>query len=263
MKLSITTMLNRLIPEPTLRRLPRYHHLLQGWRENGVKVVSATHIGDALGLVPIQVRKDLQITGIIGRPKTGYDLNALISSIETFLGWNNTREAFLVGAGDLGSALLGYNRFGEFGLSIIAAFDSNPYKVDREIHGKPVFSIDRLCELTQRMEILIGVITTPAEAAQSVTDMLVKGGVRAIWNFAPTTLRVPPEVVVHNEDLYYSLAALSCKLSKALQSTGDRNHGSQQWAISERAEVRENLPDTRSAPETTSAAHSNTPGSSR
>jgi hypothetical protein len=110
------------------------------------------------------------------------------------------------------------------------------------------------------MEILIGVITTPAEVAQTVADMLVQGGVRAIWNFAPITLRVPPEVLVHNEDLYYSLAALSCKLSKALQTTGDRNHGSQQWAISERAEVRESLPDSRSAPETASATHSDSPG---
>jgi redox-sensing transcriptional repressor len=201
------------IPQPSLRRLPQYHHYLMVLEAKGIGRVSCSVIGQGLGLVPVQVRKDLQYTGIVGKPKTGYSVSELIQAIETFLGWNNINEAFLVGAGNLGTALLGHERFSKFGLRIVAAFDTDPAKVGQWIHEKAVLPLDKLADLAPRMSIHLGIITTPAEVAQAVADEMVKGGIQAIWNFAPVKLTVPKHIIVHNEDLYNSLASLSWKLA--------------------------------------------------
>ena len=202
------------IPQPSLARLPQYHHYLVDLGERGVTRISCSVIGAELGLIPVQVRKDLQYTGIVGKPKTGYLVSELILAIETFLGWNNINEAFLVGAGNLGTALLGHERFSKFGLRIVAAFDTDPAKAGQWIHEKAVLPLDQLADLAQRMSIHLGIITTPAEGAQTVADEMVKGGIQAIWNFAPVKLKVPEHIIVHNEDLYSTLASLSWKLAR-------------------------------------------------
>lgn len=202
------------IPQASLRRLPQYHHYLIELGTKGVQQISCSVIGRDLGCVPVQVRKDLQYTGIVGKPKTGYAVSELIQAIETFLGWNNVNEAFLVGAGNLGTALLGHERFSKFGLRIVAAFDSDPDKIGKHVHEKLVLPMEKFPDLARRMGIHLGILTTPAEAAQSVADEMVKAGILAIWNFTPCTLRVPPEIFVHNEDLYSSLASLSWKLAR-------------------------------------------------
>lgn len=207
----------RVIPEATLRRLPLYHRFLQQIATVDVPFVSCSTIARALDLDPTQVRKDIEVTGIVGRPKVGYPLAGLILWIEEFLGWNNTKEAFLAGAGSLGSALLGYEKFRQLGLNIVAAFDTDPYKVGQQIHGKEVVHLDKLPDLAQRMHIHLGVLATPAVAAQKVADLMVEGGIRAIWNFAPVHLRVPDFVILQNEDLYHSLASLSFKLQRRMQ----------------------------------------------
>jgi len=220
----------KTIPLPSLRRLPTYHHYLKEIQEKGVGFVSCTSIGNYLKLDPTQIRKDLEITDIVGKPKVGYAVVELIGAIETFLGWNNANEAFLAGAGNLGSALLGYERFKNTGLNIIAAFDSNPLLVGTLNHGKEVLPLDRLVELAKRMSVHIGIITVPAPAAQRVADLMVEGGIKAIWNFAPVHLRLPDDIIVQNEDLYNSLASLSHKLAKVLNAppaTGEVTHGNE------------------------------------
>jgi redox-sensing transcriptional repressor len=202
------------IPQPSLKRLPEYHHYLVALEAKGISRVSCSVIGRDLNLVPVQVRKDLQYTGIIGKPKTGYSVGELIQAIETFLGWNNINEAFLVGVGNLGTALLGHERFSKFGLRIVAAFDTDPAKIGQWIHEKAVLQLDRLADLAPRMSIHLGIITAPAEVAQAVADEMVKGGIQAIWNFAPVKLTVPEHIIVLNEDLYNSLASLSWKLAR-------------------------------------------------
>ena len=202
------------IPEPSLRRLPQYHHYLMDRQNKGISLVSCSTIGRDLKCIPVQVRKDLQFTGIVGKPKVGYSVAELILAIETFLGWNNVNEAFLVGAGNLGTAILGHQRFSRFGLNVVAPFDIDPNKIGQWIHGKAVLPLEKLADLAQRMSIHLGVITTPAEASQAVADEMVKAGIQAIWNFAPVKLNVPDYMIVHNEDLYSSLASLSCKLAK-------------------------------------------------
>jgi redox-sensing transcriptional repressor len=213
------------IPQPSLNRLPQYHHYLVERKAKGVNAVSCSVIGQDLNLVPVQVRKDLQYTGIVGKPKTGYSVPDLIVAIETFLGWNNVHEAFLVGAGNLGTALLGHERFSNFGLSIVAAFDTDPVKIGQWVHGKMVLPMDKLVDLARRMSIHLGIITAPAEHAQVIAEEMVAGGIQAIWNFAPLSLKVPPTVIVHNEDLYSSLASLSWKLARRFHVSVQQQDG--------------------------------------
>jgi redox-sensing transcriptional repressor len=210
----------RAVPEASLRRLSFYHHLLQAMMLTGVPNVSCTAIASALNLDPTQVRKDIEATGIVGKPKVGYSLVVLARWIENFLGWNNTNQAFLVGAGSLGSALLGYEKFRKVGFDIVAAFDTDPHKIGQFIAGREVLHLDSLVDLGRRMHIHLGVIATPPAAAQSVANLLVEAGVRAIWNFAPVHLRVPEYVILQNEDLYHSLASLSFRLERMM--SGER-----------------------------------------
>ncbi|MCX6928376.1 MAG: redox-sensing transcriptional repressor Rex [Verrucomicrobia bacterium] len=216
------TELPKTVSEPTLKRLPLYHRFLKALLKREQLSVSCTDIGEDLKLDPTQVRKDLEAAGISGRPRIGYATAAVVDGIERFLGWQKVSEAFLVGAGSMGSALLGYRKFEECGLKIVAAFDSDPAKIGRKIHGKHVLALKKLADLVERMHVLIGIITVPAEQAQAVADTLVAGGVRAIWNFAPLRLRVPEHIIVHNEDLYCSLASLSQKLAQTLAAHPER-----------------------------------------
>lgn len=203
------------IPEPTLRRLPSYHHLLTVLAGDGMQSVSCSVIGRALNLDPTQVRKDIAITGIEGKPKVGYDIYDLMHSIENFLGWNNPKQAFLVGVGNLGQAILGYQQFNRYGMDIVAAFDADPGKVGKDYYGREVLPLEKLANLARRMHVLIGIVAVPKEAAQFVADQMVAGGIQAIWNFAPVGLDVAPGVIVQNEDLFASLAVLSNRLATA------------------------------------------------
>ena len=204
-------------PEPSVRRLPLYLRFLKQLKSRGRDVVSCTHISDDLGFTSIQVRKDLAMTGIVGRPKIGYEVPSLISAIEDFLGWNNAKDAFLVGVGSLGSALLGYPGFDEHGLNIVAAFDNAPAKIGQTIHGKEVLPLEKLEDLVRRMHVLIGVITTPADAAQATANLMARSGIRAIWNYAPVKLDVPDAIVVEDVRLAASLAVLTSRLKEALR----------------------------------------------
>ena len=208
----------RIVSEPTLKRLPLYHRFLKEWQTTGRQTVSCTDIGFDLDLDPTQIRKDFESVGIVGRPRIGYVLATVIEGLEQFLGWKNLNDAFLVGAGSMGSALMGYHKFEQCGLKIVAAFDLDPSKIGSRIHGKHVLLLSKLPDLARRMHILIGIITVPAPEAQAVADLMVAGGIRAIWNFAPIRLRVPEHIIVHNEDLYCSLASLSQKLFQSLQA---------------------------------------------
>jgi redox-sensing transcriptional repressor len=176
-------------------------------------VVSGTRIAEELGLDSIQVRKDFAYTGMVGKPGVGFDVPTVIGLIESFLGWDNTTDALLVGAGSLGTALMGYEGFQRFGLNIVAAFDNKREKTGLNIHGKQVLPMDKLLDLAQRMHIQLGIIAVPAEAAQGVANQLLEAGIAAIWNFAPVPLKVPPTIILQNTELSAELAVLSVMLS--------------------------------------------------
>lgn len=200
--------------EPTIRRLPIYHHYLVKAQEQNMPFISSTQIASDLNLVQIQVRKDLEVTGLEGKPKIGYEVSALIKAIESFLGWNQINPAILIGAGHLGNALLGYHGFKNYGLNIAAAFDSDFVKIGKLIHGKPVFSIDSMENYIKKHNTEIGVLTAPAQHAQSLADKMIAAGIKAIWNFAPARITTnDPDVIIQHESLASSFAVLSKKIN--------------------------------------------------
>lgn len=202
------------VPELTLRRLPRYYHVLQRLQDAGHEVVSASLLAESLDIHPTQIRKDLAMTGSQGKPKVGHRISDLLTSIEAFLNWNNRSEAFLVGAGSLGTALLNYPGFQKAGITIVAAFDANPRKIGKKLHGVPVLPMEKFENLARRMHITIGILTVPEEAAQATADLMVRGGIEAIWDFSTAPLAVPPSVIVERVELYASLAVINRKLAQ-------------------------------------------------
>ncbi|MBN2738416.1 MAG: redox-sensing transcriptional repressor Rex [Spirochaetales bacterium] len=202
---------------PSLRRLPGYHHFLKQLTELKEEYVSATTIAQELKLIPIQVRKDLAYTGIIGKPKVGYPVKELIIAIEEFLDWNNTKKAFLVGVGDLGRAIIKYQGFHKLGVEIIAAFDSSPEIIGSTIGGIKILHVDKLTTLAKRINVKIGIITVPEDAAQSIADKMIVGGIKGLWNFAPVKLKIPRDIVVQSVNLAASLSVLCKQLSDVIK----------------------------------------------
>ena len=199
----------------TISRLPVYLRFLRDKVKAGDENVSITVIAEGLRLNPVQVRKDLAlVSSEAGKPKLGFNVLDLIESIENFLGLRNTHDAVLCGVGSLGSTLLKYEGFKTYGLNIVAAFDVSPQTVGKNINGIAVLPFESLCSTVRRLNVQVGIITVPKEAAQEVTNTMVNAGIRAILNFAPVYLTVPENVFVKYEDLAVSLAALSGALSK-------------------------------------------------
>ena len=194
--------------------------MLRQLKKEGIVQVSCTHIAGELNLDSTQVRKDLALTGITGKPRVGYDLNALIGAIETFLGWDRVTDAFLVGAGSLGHALIGYEGFSSFGLNIVAAFDVAEGKIGTTIFGRVVHPMHTMPELAEIGGVTLGILTVPAFAAQAAATTMVSAGLRGIWNFAPVKLDLPRDVAVENVELVSSFAVLSLGLGKAIGEKG-------------------------------------------
>lgn len=205
------------ISKATIGRLPAYHRYLKEKQAEGERTISSTAIAEDLHLNAVQVRKDLAlISSTAGKPKRGFDVDELIGDIDRFLGYDNVSDAVLVGAGGLGSALVGYDGFKNYGLNIVAAFDTDPALIGRSIKGVRVCDARELSSLVRRLNVRIGIIAVPKEGAQGAADALVEGGVRAIWNFAPVHLALPENIAVKNEDMAASLAILSKRLAEIL-----------------------------------------------
>ena len=199
------------ISKSVLKRLPGYLAYLKSIPEGSSPNISATALANALGMGEVQVRKDLAMVSDGGRPKIGYLREHLIQDIEQFLGYDNTTDAVLIGAGKLGQALLDYRGFEAYGLNILAAFDICPQN-DSTDSGKPIVHIDKLESFCRTHKVLMGIITVPASQAQAVCDQLIACGIKAIWNFAPVHLDVPEHILVQSENMANSLAVLSMHL---------------------------------------------------
>ncbi len=199
---------------PTIRRLPSYLQILRVLSAKGEEFVSSAYLADQMQIEAILVRKDLELTGINGVPRVGFRTNDLVSAIEKFLGWGRALDTCLVGAGQLGAALLGHRELNNFGIRIVAAFDNDPVKIGTSLHGVTVFPFSRLNELLKRLTILLAIVCVPPDVAQSVVDQLVQGGVRAIWIFTSANINVPEHVIFQREDLLSGLAVLSAQLTR-------------------------------------------------
>jgi len=199
-----------------VKRLPSYLQLLRVLQAEGREYVSGTVLAGVHNLEPVIVRKDLAFTGINGTPRIGFRVTESIAAIERFLGWDNQTQAILVGVGNLGSALLGYHGFGNFGLRIVGAFDNDRRKVGKWVHGRKVQAIDQLPPFVRRGGIKLGVLTVPAAVAQETAGFMLRAGIQGIWNFTPVKLQVPDSVVTQKEDLAEGLAVLSHRLHHLL-----------------------------------------------
>ncbi len=205
-------METHMVSKKLLKRLPVYLNYLKSLPDT-VENISATTMARDLELGDVQVRKDLAAISNTGRQKVGRPRKQLIQDLEQHLDLATKTSAIVVGAGKLGQALLDYAGFSEFGLNIMAGFDIHPTSKHSEC-GKPIYSMGRLHSFCNTHAVNIGIITVPAECAQTVCDSLIECGIEAIWNFAPINLNVPEQVTVQNENLAVSLTALRLQSKK-------------------------------------------------
>ena len=202
------------ISDKVIRRLTLYHCILTEYIEKNIDVISSPQIAALLKIDDSQVRKDLKVLNNIGKCRVGYNVKELKESIEKTLGFKVAKNAFIIGAGNLGSALTKYDDFESYGLNIIALFDNNPLKIDTTINHKRVFHLRDLPKMAQKQNVELAILTVPRQYAQDVTDFLVKSGIKHIWNFTPSILRVPDDVSVWNENLMGSCLQFTTRNKK-------------------------------------------------
>lgn len=177
------------VPEPTLRRLPWYLAFVKLMKGKGETFISSTQIAKEINVDPSQVAKDLSFVNISGKTRVGYDINALVDVLEDFLGFTSQHKAFLFGVGSLGASLLHDTGLSQYGLEIVAGFDVREDLDGNMINGIPVFHMDDFPAKQKEYGATIGVITVPVEKAQEVTDRIIEGGIKALWNFTPFRIR--------------------------------------------------------------------------
>ena len=208
-----------VVPKSTLSRLPLYYSHINKLQQVGEKYVSAAAIAQSLNLNPVLVRKDLSgVSSVEGKPRAGFEIDTLLKDLSEFLGYNKVDEAILVGVGSLGRLILTNKEFSSMGLDITVGFDKDPNLVGLQIGSKYILPMEKMESYIKRTGVKIGIITVPADQAQSVCDQMVECGILAIWNFAFTLLNVPQGILVKNENLPSSLAVLSQQLANKLNN---------------------------------------------
>lgn len=189
------------LSEKIIKRLTLYHFILEDCEQSGLEYISSPRFAELLKIDNSQVRKDIKAVNNLGKCKIGYSVKSLKKSIEDALGFENTKRAFIIGAGNIGTALIKYDDLKNYGLDILALFDIDPLKVGMTINSKEVFHLSKLPNLVKKLNIDIAILTVPKEAAQSCADFLVESGIKYIWNFTPRVLKVYKNVRVWNENL--------------------------------------------------------------
>ena len=208
-----------VVPKSTLSRLTLYYSHINKLQQIGEKYVSAAAIAQSLNLNPVLVRKDLSgVSSVEGKPRAGFEIDTLLKDLSEFLGYNKVDEAILVGVGSLGRLILTNKEFSSMGLDITVGFDKDPNLVGLQIGSKYILPMEKMESYIKRTGVKIGIITVPADQAQSVCDQMVECGILAIWNFAFTLLNVPQGILVKNENLPSSLAVLSQQLANKLNN---------------------------------------------
>jgi len=197
---------------PTIKRLPSYLNLVKRASSDGIQIISATNIAKELDLEPIQVRKDLAVTGIIGKPRIGYNVEELARALQSFLNWDVKHKAIVVGCGNLGSALMNYGELKNHGLTIVGAADASPEKIGTEKMGVKISAVDDLPKLIKQTGATMVILTVPPVQAQNVADILDETDIKAIWNFTNVKLKIADRILVLMEDLSSGFAVISFHL---------------------------------------------------
>ncbi len=197
-----------------MRRLPWYLAYAKLAQQQGEKYLSSTQIAHNIAVDASMVAKDLSYVNISGRTRVGYHINDLIGVLDDFLGFTGAHRAFLFGVGNLGGALLHDRGLEQFGLTIVAGFDAKYELAGTSINRIPIHHISRFEDLQQKMRVNIGILTVPVDKAQDVSNTMIAGGIKAIWNFTPFRIRVPENIVVQNTSIYAHLAVMFNRLNE-------------------------------------------------
>ncbi|MEO8206800.1 MAG: redox-sensing transcriptional repressor Rex [Chthoniobacterales bacterium] len=201
--------MKEIIPRKTVYRLSVYHRCLERMVAGEDGRVSSDTLAKIAGVKPTQLRKDLACFGHFGKRGIGYDAQTLRARLSEVLGTTRLQPVILIGAGNLGMALLGYQGFAKEGFEIIGAFDAQPERVDMKAPGIPVFSMEELQPFIKKNNVKMAILAVPGHVAQEVCNQLVEVGVQAVLNFAPIILQVPEHTVVNNVNLAIELENLS------------------------------------------------------
>lgn len=203
-----------ILPEPSLRRLPWYLAHVKLLMNSGVEFVSSTQIATATNVDASQVAKDLSLLEISGKTRVGYEVKSLVEVLEDFLGFKKSHKACIFGVGSLGGALLQDSGLEQYGLKVVAGFDIREDIIGKEINGISIYHINNFYKIQEEEQMVIGIITVPVDKAQECADLMVKGGVGAIWNFTPYKIKVDENVVVQETSLYAHLAVMFNRLNE-------------------------------------------------
>ncbi len=193
--------MDKKISDKVINRLTIYHCILDDYIEGNVEFISSKQIASLLNIDDSQVRKDINLLNNSGKCRVGYIVKELKKSIEDTLGFAKTKNAFIVGAGNLGMALAKYDNFTNYGLNIVALFDNDKKKIGGTVNYKLILDVSKLPNLAKKSNVEIAILTVPKLYAQQTADYLVKADIKYIWNFTPVVLKVPNDVQVWNENL--------------------------------------------------------------
>ncbi len=202
------------IPLPTLKRLPLYYTIFFEALEAGKTYISSYDIAETLGIDKTQVRKDIALTGYIGKPKVGYEIKGFMEHLDRFLGLREEKRAIVIGAGNLGGAIIRYPGLAKYGFALVGVFDADSLKIGRRVGEHTVRSVDGLDDFIRVERVQLAILSVPGEAAQGVSDRIVSAGIQGIWNFTPVQLKVPAHVAVWNQNLTASFLTLSMLMRK-------------------------------------------------
>ena len=203
-----------ILPEPSLRRLPWYLAHVKLLINSGVEFVSSTQIASATNVDSSQVAKDLSLLDISGKTRVGYEVKSLVEVLEDFLGFTKCHKACIFGVGSLGGALMTDSGLEQYGLKLVAGFDINDDIIGKEINGIPIYHISDFKKVQEQENMVIGIITVPVEKAQESADMMINGGIGALWNFTPYKIKVEENIVVQETSLYAHLAVMVNRLNE-------------------------------------------------
>lgn len=201
------------LPEPSLRRLPWYLAYIKLLQTKGEEYVSSTQIAKEIGVDSSKIAKDLSFINISGKTRVGYEINSLVAVLEEFLGFTSMHKAFIFGVGSLGAALMQDSGLSKYGLEVVAGFDVKPELAGTFINHIPVYPLSQFAQKQKELGVQIGILTVPIDKAQSATEEMIAGGIKAIWNFTPYRIRVPKHIVIQNTSIYAHLAVMFNRLN--------------------------------------------------
>lgn len=201
------------LPEPSLRRLPWYLAYIKLLQTKGEEYVSSTQIAKEIGVDSSKIAKDLSFINISGKTRVGYEINSLVAVLEEFLGFTSMHKAFIFGVGSLGAALMQDSGLSQYGLEVVAGFDVKPELAGTFINHIPVYPLSQFAQKQKELGVQIGILTVPIDKAQSATEEMIAGGIKAILNFTPYRIRVPKHIVIQNTSIYAHLAVMFNRLN--------------------------------------------------